>query len=670
MKQPHLDSQILKSRLDQRSCAILDAIADGRVEIATLLTENVAQYQKIIEREHQTTRNQIDLSFTKLSSTVIDDGSLTRTNLDSLAAKFDAFTLSNEHQDLFQSIKKNLEYLEMFQRPNSISPEHRGTCDWIFEWQPFLEWLKNDTQVFWIQGKAGSGKSTLMHFLMENGEDEDGQLRNDLKEWSQGQVVQIISFYFWESGSVLQRSVQGLFRSLLWQILDLAHLSQELTRALLSIRELSKPGSNSFHLGIKGLMRLFMNTIVKSGMHLCILLDGLDEFGHDRELMDLIDELRTLRYVKICASSRSSPEFEAYFDGTSKLRVHHLTKPAIEKFVTDRLFRSRCDGDLTHSDATSIRTLIDYITDRAQGVFLWVKIVISDLLRGLSNEDDANMLLQRVERMPDEIFALYEHMWNRYKVDHEIYEKEAALYFAMMLRKSEYSHAKSLLAFGLVRDDGLRKRCLNAIHDPTLAWLGFSINVERISKRIQACTAGLLELQYLSSDLEQAVPSTTETRQSAEKSLKHALVTNVSFIHKTAANFMDSSPTMQLLLNDLLDGQQLESRMMESEILTWGLTLMTQDDNFDLDSLPSIADEETSLPWFEMMLSLIHRVSASPGRRGWPFHLKEIFSTHNFCGVEDCVSKTLCLGRHMEIDEIPLVSSQIPCSWITGKLPG
>lgn len=101
------------------------------------------------------------------------------------------------------------------------------TFDWIFRpveetsqyaegirWADFSEWLRSGKGVYWISGKAGSGKSTLMKYIVTH----DTTSRN-LKLWAGTTRLCKSGFFFWNSGTQLQCSQVGLFRSLLYDIL-------------------------------------------------------------------------------------------------------------------------------------------------------------------------------------------------------------------------------------------------------------------------------------------------------------------------------------------------------------------------------------------------------------------------------------------------------------------
>ena len=66
-----------------------------------------------------------------------------------------------------------LHFPEISERHNRIMVAHEHTFHWVFEdpasggtpWPSFTEWLRSGSGVYWITGKAGSGKSTLMKFI-------------------------------------------------------------------------------------------------------------------------------------------------------------------------------------------------------------------------------------------------------------------------------------------------------------------------------------------------------------------------------------------------------------------------------------------------------------------------------------------------------------------------
>jgi ABC-type thiamine transport system ATPase subunit len=60
----------------------------------------------------------------------------------------------------------------MDNREERILEAHEKTFRWIFKDSPFKHWLESKTgsNLFWISGKAGSGKSTLMKLQAGSGQ--------------------------------------------------------------------------------------------------------------------------------------------------------------------------------------------------------------------------------------------------------------------------------------------------------------------------------------------------------------------------------------------------------------------------------------------------------------------------------------------------------------------
>lgn len=77
------------------------------------------------------------------------------------------------------SIMKSLHFPTLSDRESRVRKAHPATFDWLFEpddeldksanggstMTSMLNWLSTQNGMFWISGKAGSGKSTLMKFI-------------------------------------------------------------------------------------------------------------------------------------------------------------------------------------------------------------------------------------------------------------------------------------------------------------------------------------------------------------------------------------------------------------------------------------------------------------------------------------------------------------------------
>lgn len=110
---------------------------------------------------------------------------------------------------------------------NDPFPEQTDNCD------NFVKWLTERDDNYWITGKPGSGKSTLMNFVINN------ELTLDhLKQWAAQQEIQVIDAYFWNSGSELQKSFKGMLATVILQLLEGA--DDELRERFINISGIKK----------------------------------------------------------------------------------------------------------------------------------------------------------------------------------------------------------------------------------------------------------------------------------------------------------------------------------------------------------------------------------------------------------------------------------------------
>ena len=104
---------------------------------------------------------------------------------------------------------QSLYFSEMNLRRYDVADATKETCAWILEHKSYLEWLSRQHELLWIKGKPGAGKSTLINHIIRKLEGQDVQ----------SEAV-VASFFFHGRGTAIQKSALGLYRSLLYQILQ------------------------------------------------------------------------------------------------------------------------------------------------------------------------------------------------------------------------------------------------------------------------------------------------------------------------------------------------------------------------------------------------------------------------------------------------------------------
>lgn len=446
-----------------------------------------------------------------------------------------------------QSLLKALYFASIRSRHRSIEKAHATTFRWVLEDSPsgadapprsrFRSWLRNETGVFWIQGKPGSGKSTLMKFISGH---PDTQLH--LRAWAAGKKLAVASFFFWNSGTQLQKSQEGLLRSFLYEILrkipELIPIAQE---AMASCEELHVSEPDSWCLDT--LLRMYESVVTQTALpsKFCFFVDGLDEFqDRNRSHADLLRMLRDMKHsdsIKLCVSSRPWTVFGDEFSGNSDcvLKLEDLTRDDITRYVTDKF-----DGHPQFSALGEIdpayRNLVDCVVHRAQGVFLWVYLVVKSLLEGLTYHDSLRTLQARLEAFPPDLEAFFQHLVHSVP---EVYRTQ----LAWCLHIASAPPGPVLAMFYSFLLDGEDNAAFLARPSSTpLSAHQVSSRHETLRRRLDGRSRGLLEM--VRGDLLESTGR--ETGYSAFFSCA------VGFLHRTVRDFVRTSPEIKAYIDQAL----------------------------------------------------------------------------------------------------------------------
>jgi hypothetical protein len=343
-----------------------------------------------------------------------------------IIAKIELLDIPQTGEDSLQSrvgkmVIQSLAYEGMTRRYEEVTEAFPETYEWIFMprpdspivWSDFRDWLENGGGVYWISGKAGSGKSTLMRFIYD-----DSRTHQLLSTWSNSSPVSIATFFFWNSGTLEQKSQKGLLRALLFQILNqhpaLIPIVLPWLWAIVyseSVNGLQLNYEESWT--ITKLRRAFQALTEQTNINLriCLFIDGMDEFdGEHEELAQLLLEVGACPHVKVCLSSRPWVVFEDLFRCCPNLSLQDLTHADIQHYVQKSVYANSAFNSLASKKPDEALALINEIIDKADGVFLWVQIVVRSLLRGLRNRDEISHLQNRLRLFPRELGPLYNRL--------------------------------------------------------------------------------------------------------------------------------------------------------------------------------------------------------------------------------------------------------------------
>ncbi|KAH6697367.1 hypothetical protein F5X68DRAFT_226746 [Plectosphaerella plurivora] len=307
-------------------------------------------------------------------------------------------------------------------QPEKFIPDASpGTCEWIWDQKPirpddsggserttpltgFPEWLQaqEGSPFYWITGRLGSGKSTLMRYIFTR-----NNLERYLSVWRPDVTPFVIGLFANTFGAPFHQSMHWLVRAILAQALE---QDPTLTSVFLdnSVQVPFKdilPPSDELELALS----VFLDHCQHESRALLLLVDGLDELDASPE--DIITLLTWISHqggsnVKICAAGRPWPDFEEFFGNLPRLLMNDVVEADIEKYVTSSL-----DYDnVSHYTPAQLDDLSRRVSQKAQGSFLWAVVAMRTSRNYIETGSSILDVNRVIATMPLDLDDLFYHL--------------------------------------------------------------------------------------------------------------------------------------------------------------------------------------------------------------------------------------------------------------------
>ena len=279
-------------------------------------------------------------------------------------------------------------------RQHEIVLATETTCEWLLQHSKFRQWTLQNKGLLWIKGNPGTGKSTIMKYVL--------QKMSHNKPAAQSKLV-ILSFFFHGRGSTLQHTPLGFYRSVLHQIL--AHIPSALSDLVTDFREncevKGKPGEKwDWHeVELRAFLRSSIPKILEC-YSIRIFVDALDESG-ETAAVELVKEFQNLiqRYTNtsgsvfsICFSCRRYPIIN--FKGGLEICVDHENSEDIRTYIQSQL------QDEKHQ-------IVETIIQRASNSFQWARLVVDRVEHMRRNGKKEKMIKEEILRIPPDLNNFY-----------------------------------------------------------------------------------------------------------------------------------------------------------------------------------------------------------------------------------------------------------------------
>ncbi|KAF4337347.1 ankyrin repeat domain protein [Fusarium beomiforme] len=294
-------------------------------------------------------------------------------------------------------LTQETEVLESLQTEDvwdNVPDASQGTCNWILDHDAYKSWLETPSGFLWITGKAGTGKSTLMKYIIET------YRQQNPPNW-------IVTHFFFRTGT--SQSMTSLLSSLIYQLLKTTPATQTFEIFSDFVKKREHQGSGNIwdtDILTQSLLRL-ADKLTALGDSLFFFIDGLDECDDPGKVVDIFQRLNAFipsRRTGICISSRPSNSFMP----VAEIRMEDNNQFDIKRYLANRLLvlEDRLPPTL------DIQKITQTLTEKADGMFLWGSLMVYQLscdsyLRPLETEKHLTPWL------PTSLEAAYETILRR-----------------------------------------------------------------------------------------------------------------------------------------------------------------------------------------------------------------------------------------------------------------
>ncbi|KXH64836.1 hypothetical protein CSAL01_11236 [Colletotrichum salicis] len=223
----------------------------------------------------------------------------------------------------------------------------------------------------------------------------------------------------------------------------------------------------------------------------------------------------------MCVSNRAERPFDLRLDDglRPRLRMEHLTHQDIANYTYDFLTKVGLDSpDL-------LQNISNEILWKAEGVFIWVYLVLADVKLGIINfAENWDYIYQRSTTLQPDLMKLYRDMWYRLDGRREVHVARAAKYFSLIRNAVELRDAPAEL-----------------------------LQRSRAGYRIRRRSSGrLLGVERTAAVARNDGPRAVVKGETDQQKLAAWDEVRIRFTHKTALEFLDSDEGQALCIKAVL----------------------------------------------------------------------------------------------------------------------
>jgi hypothetical protein len=271
----------------------------------------------------------------------------------------------------------------------------KDSYKWILKHRDFQRWQSDkQTQLLWIKGGAGKGKTMLLIGII-----------NELEKWTSRSDSTFPSFFLCQNTNADLNNATAVLRGLIYMLIIqqsclISHVKEEYKHEGDRLFE----GDNAFY-ALSGIFKKMLHDPRLTEAYL--IVDALDECDKGLELLLrlIIETASSLTPVKWIVSSRERPDIEqqlAADEAGIKLSLEMnavLVSQAIGAYIDYKVSKIPL---LMHNNTLQAQVR-QQLYEKADGTFLWVALV-TDELQQIFLAQDVTRVLESVGRGLDPLY--------------------------------------------------------------------------------------------------------------------------------------------------------------------------------------------------------------------------------------------------------------------------
>lgn len=285
---------------------------------------------------------------------------------------------------------------------DGIKREHLPESgDWIWSETQMQAWVASKTPILWISGNPGSGKSFLVYNIVTH-----------LEETYQGAIGDAsrvsVGYFFFRDNQDQTRSFEKALRNIAYQIAQTNPAYAKYVAGL----SISSPTVSSVQSAWRKLFTdYFVDGDTKAGSGY-VILDGIDESNReDRStFFALLNDIqqtgsRCRLHIVMLGRPQIVDEMEQSLNGSiPTIQVDRLkTSGDIARYVELSISKSKV---LSRVSETLKRLIVRTLSAKAEGMFMWVKLMIAEL--GKKSRESA--IKESLNKAPTGLIKMLRHI--------------------------------------------------------------------------------------------------------------------------------------------------------------------------------------------------------------------------------------------------------------------